>query len=58
MQKADMSIYVRAIPFFPVLSPCATCPPKNDHATLLMIHINHKEVIVLADNEDFGLDWA
>jgi hypothetical protein len=58
MQKADMSICVRAFPFLPVISPGATCPPKNDNAALLMIHINHKEMIVLADNEDFGLDWA
>jgi hypothetical protein len=58
MQKADMSVYLGAIPFFPVVSPLTTCPPKNDNDLLLMIHINSKEMILLADDEDFGLDWT
>jgi hypothetical protein len=58
MQKADMSVYLGAIPFFPVVSPLTTCPPKNDNDLLLMIHINSKEMILLADDEDFGLGWT
>src|SRR6266700_2619454 len=58
MQNADMFVYLGAMPFFPVVSPRATCPPKNDDDPPLMIHINDKEMILLADNEDFGVDWT
>jgi hypothetical protein len=58
MQKADMLVYLGAIPFFPVVSSRATCPPKNNDDPPLMIHINDKEMILLADNKDFGLDWT
>jgi len=58
MQKADMSVYLGAIPFFPVVSAQATCPPKNDDDPPLMIHINDKEMILFADDKDFGLDWT